>query len=87
MATQPHVHQPELIGRDGPASKAPARIRERIAAKRARAALKPGMMLCPRCEGQKYDQGSCPVCENRGAIREALDELSRMSQDFEGGYS
>jgi uncharacterized paraquat-inducible protein A len=64
---------PPRIGVSGPASKAPARIRERIAAKRAQAALQPGWMLCPRCEGQMYDQGACPVCRNSGIVQEALD--------------
>jgi uncharacterized paraquat-inducible protein A len=68
-----HVHQGERIGSHGPAARSAVRIRERIAAKRARAALQPGWMLCPRCEGQRYDQGSCPICENSGRVREALD--------------
>ena len=24
--------------------------------------------VCPRCEGQKYDAGSCSLCDNKGAL-------------------
>ena len=27
------------------------------------------VMVCPRCEGQAYDQGSCCLCDNTGYTR------------------
>lgn len=27
------------------------------------------LMICPRCEGQAYDLGSCHLCENTGYTR------------------
>ncbi len=27
---------------------------------------------CPRCEGQKYDKGSCGLCDNTGKMSEAI---------------
>lgn len=28
----------------------------------------PGTIECPRCEGQRYDRGSCAVCANKGYL-------------------
>lgn len=64
-------HEPNAVSRidaEGPAAHAPVRIRDRIAAKRRQDAMQPGRVICPRCEGQKYDQGSCAICENRGWV-------------------
>jgi hypothetical protein len=27
-------------------------------------------MICPRCEGQKYDVGTCQLCDNTGEIED-----------------
>jgi hypothetical protein len=67
----------QRIGSNGPAAHAAADIRDRIAAKRAREALVPGRIPCPRCEGQKYDRGSCRVCDNRGWLAESQSGDSR----------
>lgn len=35
-----------------------------------------GLIVCPRCEGQQYDRGSCGVCRSRGLLNDLGDPLS-----------
>lgn len=30
----------------------------------------PALIVCPRCEGQRYDHQSCGVCQNLGYLTE-----------------
>jgi hypothetical protein len=31
-------------------------------------------VMCPRCEGQKYDKGTCSLCGNTGRIKQGSDQ-------------
>lgn len=40
----------------------------------------PGLIICPRCEGQRYDRGSCGFCANTGYLREDGERLRYAEQ-------
>lgn len=58
----------------------PAAVRF-ISAEPLLGSLFPETITCPRCEGQRYDRGSCSFCVNRGRL-DANGSLDRMPLDL-----
>lgn len=62
--------------------KIPAAVRF-ISAEPLLGSLYPETFECPRCEGQRYDVGSCSLCANRGRLDER-GTRDRMPLDLTG---
>lgn len=54
------------------------------------------MIVCPRCEGQRYDVGSCALCGNTGVLDEhgekqtvlvAAEHLDRLGEAYRQGLT
>jgi protein gp37 len=60
----------------------PAAVRF-ISAEPLLGSLLPEAFECPRCEGQRYDRGSCGLCGNRGVLDDR-GECNRLPLDLTG---